>query len=558
MASVAIHCSRAPAPETVLSEIPHLQKQGTATQLIVDGKPFLMLAGELHNSSSSSLEYMNPIWPKLARMNLNTVLVALSWELVEPEEGKFDFALVDGLIQQARREDLRVIFLWFGSWKNGKSSYVPAWVKEDVERFPRVRVKDRESIEILSTFAAESRDADARAFAALMRHIREVDGREQTVIMMQVENEVGVLGDSRDRCEAADKAFAAAVPQGLLDYLRKNKDNMTPELHKMWEAKGFPTAGTWEEVFGTGPAVDEAFMAWHYASYIDHVAAAGRAEYDLPMFANAWPSSPDKKPGDWPSGGPLYQVMDLWKTAAPHIDIVTPDIYGQNFAEWCQWYKRLGNPLFIAETFGGEAGAANVFYALGEHDAMAFSPFGIDTAGVSFPSGETTEEEFEKLPMARSYAVLEQLAPLILEKQGTDEMSGALLEGGAESAEVKLGGYTMKVTPSQFRKFVPEPPPSPLVGPQPPRGGAIFISMGPDEFLIAGSTWLNVSFSSDVPGPANVGILSIDEGSFAGDGSWVSGRRLNGDLTGQGERLILVPYMFADDYPIRRVKLYRY
>ena len=168
IALIAIQCSTAPTPETAAPEIPRLQQQGTATQLIVDGEPWLMIAGELHNSSSSNLEYMAPIWPKLARMNLNTVLTALSWELVEPEEGQFDFSLVDGLIEGAREEDLKIVFLWFGSWKNGKSSYVPAWVKKDVERFPRVQIQDGQSVEILSTFAQESRDADARAYAVLV------------------------------------------------------------------------------------------------------------------------------------------------------------------------------------------------------------------------------------------------------------------------------------------------------------------------------------------------------------------------------------------------------
>ncbi len=119
---------------------PHLEKRGVATQLFVDGKPFLMLSGELQNSSSSSLEYMKPIWPKLKALGLNTVVTPLSWELIEPQEGQFDFTLVDGLLDQARHENERIVFLWLASWKNGKSSYAPAWVKQDMRRFPRVVV----------------------------------------------------------------------------------------------------------------------------------------------------------------------------------------------------------------------------------------------------------------------------------------------------------------------------------------------------------------------------------------------------------------------------------
>lgn len=559
MALIATQCSTAPAPETAAPEIPRLQQQGTATQLIVDGEPWLMIAGELHNSSSSNLEYMAPIWPKLARMNLNTVLTALSWELVEPEEGQFDYSLVDGLIEGAREEDLKIVFLWFGSWKNGKSSYVPGWVKKDVERFPRVQIQDGQSVEILSTFSEESRDADARAFAALMRHIKEVDGVEQTVIMMQVENEVGVRGDSRDRCEAANEAFTAPVPQELMDYIQKNRDNMIPELRKMWESRGFPASGSWEEVFGTGPAVDEAFMAWQYAKYIDHVTAAGKAEYDLPMFVNAWLSGPTTNPGDWPSGGPLPHVMDMWKAAGTHIDMVTPDIYAANFADWCQWYRQLGNPLLIPETRGGAAGAANVFYAMGRHDAMAFSPFAIDTADMWEGSWEERREDVENFGLSKAYAALEQLRPLILENQGSDQMTGMLLENGAKEASVELGDYTFNVV-AGGSPFEPPPEPTsmfPGMPPEHPRAGAIFISLGPDEFLAAGSGSFTVTFSPHTPGPPNAGILSVDEGRFV-DGEWVACRKLNGDPTGQGERLSFSRFFESEENPIKRVKLYRY
>ena len=267
-------CSRSTTGTS--TAIPHLRKQGTATQLMVDGKPFLMLAGELRNSSSSSSEFLKPIWPRLVAMHLNTVLSAVQWETLEPQEGQFDFAFVDRQIQDAQTYNLRLVFLWFGSWKNGVSSYIPAWVKTNQERFPRVQDKDGKGIETLSTLSAANRDADARAFAALMRHIKEVDTYHR-VVMMQVENEVGVLGDSRDRCEAANKAFAAPVPKELLDYIGNNKDKLHPQLRTAWEAAGSKTSGTWEEVFGTAPYTDEIFMAWNYASYVGGVAAAGAA-----------------------------------------------------------------------------------------------------------------------------------------------------------------------------------------------------------------------------------------------------------------------------------------
>jgi beta-galactosidase GanA len=249
------------------SSLPHLRKQGAATQLIVDGRPFLVLGGELGNSSSSSIEYMRPIWPKLAALNLNTVLVPVYWELVEPEEGKFDFTLVDSLIQEARKHGLRLAPLWFASWKNSMSCYAPAWVKTNQQRFPRSEDKAGAGMEILSPFSKENLDADARAFAAFMRHLREVDSRDHTVILVQVENEIGMIPDSRDRSAIANKLFNQPVPPELMSYLEQYRDTLTPELRAAWAATKFKSRGTWEEAFGPGVVADEIFIAWHFARY---------------------------------------------------------------------------------------------------------------------------------------------------------------------------------------------------------------------------------------------------------------------------------------------------
>jgi beta-galactosidase GanA len=514
------------APLLFAQPPPHLQKQGTATQLIVDGRPFLILGGELHNSSSSSLEYMGPIWPRMAAMNFNTVLAALSWELVEPEEGKYDFRLVDGLIEDARRHNLRLVFLWFGSWKNGMSSYIPAWVKRDFKRFPRVKLRNGETVEVLSTFAPANWEADAKAFAALMRHIREVDGNDHTVLMMQVENEVGVLGDSRDRCEAANKAFAQPIPQALAAYLSKNQGKLIPELASL---VGSRTSGTWEQVFGSGPAADEAFMAWNYASYVDKVTAAGKAEYPLPMFVNAWLSSPDQKPGDWPSGGPLPHVMDIWRAAAPRIDFLAPDIYQPNFAEWCRRYTQLGNPLFIPEMRRGDDGARNIFYAIGQHDAIGTSPFAVD----SIPDPKTAS-------LGKTYGVLDQLAPLLLKHQGKGEMAGFLLDKEQPSTKVKLGGYELDVSLDA------------IFGSKAEIGYGLVIATGSDEFVGAGSGF-GVTFVTKTPGPARVGLAAVDEGVYS-NGKWIPGRRLNGDETAQGLR-----WRFSNRHlSTQRCSVYRY
>ena len=547
--------ARAQTTAGVSSAVPHLQKQGTATQLIVDGKPFLILGGELRNSSGSSLEYLKPIWPKLAAMHINTVLTAVYWELLEPKEGQFDFALVDGAIQAARENNLRLVFLWFGSWKNGVSSYPPAWVKTDQNRFQRVQDRDGKGIETLSTLSAANRDADSRAFAALMRHIKQVDTRH-TVIMMQVENEVGVLGDSRDRCQAANKAFEGPMPKELPDYVASHRDILHPDLRKAWEAAGSRTSGTWEEVFGKGASTDEIFMAWNYASYVGHVAAAGKAEYPLPMYVNTWCSmpAPDRGPGTYPSGGPEPQVGNIWKLAAPAIDIRGPDLYSPNQPDWIKWYRAndTDNPLFIPET-DSTRGAYHLFYALGQHDAMGYAPFAIDE--LLYSGNQATKPEPANLPLAKSYATAAQLAPLILEYQGKGKMAGVVVSADDPQQKIELGDYVLTV--SYPRSSRPAAMPAPAPAPSgPPPAGAIFISVGPDEYVIAGSGQATVTFSPNTAGPPIAGVLSIEEGSFV-NGRWTPGRRLNGDETSQG-KFVRIGRSGIPNGAIQRVKLYRY
>jgi beta-galactosidase GanA len=210
--------------------VPMLRKQGTATQLIVGGKPFLIRGGELGNSSASSLEYMKPVWERLVKLNMNTVLLPVYWEQIEPTEGGFDFTVFDGLVQDARRNKLKLVPLWFGVWKNSMSTYVPAWVKKDEKRFPRSQSRDGKGIEILSAFSTEVLNADAKAFRSFMRHVREIDSTENTVVMVQVENEIGMIPDSRDRSSIANQLYAGDVPAELMNYLVKNRETLTPEL----------------------------------------------------------------------------------------------------------------------------------------------------------------------------------------------------------------------------------------------------------------------------------------------------------------------------------------
>ena len=530
------------------NSLPHLRKQGTATQLVVDGKPFLVLAGELGNSSSSSVENMRPFWPKLAGLNLNTVLMPVYWELIEPTEGKFDFTLVDGLIQDARKQKLRLVPLWFASWKNSMSSYAPAWVKTNQRRFPRSQDRNGNGMEILSPFSKENVDADARAFAAFMRHLREVDGNDHTVIMIQVENEIGMIPDSRDRSAEANTLFAQAVPVELMSYLQAHKEQLIPEFRAVWASNGFQSRGTWEEIFGKGASTDEIFMAWYFSHFVNRVTEAGKSEYALPMFVNAALIRPGYQPGQYPSAGPLPHLMDVWRAGAPKIDFLSPDIYFQNFAEWVRKYQRSDNPLFIPEALPGPIDSVNALYAIGQHDAIGFSPFSVESLD------EATSDSLKQ-----SYDLLTQLAPLILEHQGKGRMAGLLPEGPEQRLpqQLRLGDYVLNVT---FERQLTQP-----TGPQNPGvqtsagsqstnilSGGLVIATGPNEFVFAG-TGLTVTFEVDTPGDPIVGILAADEGQYA-NGQWIQGRRLNGDQTHQGRHLRLP----AGRFGIQRIKLYRY
>lgn len=512
--------------------IPFLRKQGSATQLMVDNKPFLVLAGELGNSSSSDLEYMRPIWSKLAAMNLNTVLVPVYWELIEPTEGKFDFTLVDGLIQEARKHKLRLVPLWFASWKNSMSCYAPAWVKTNQPRFPRSQDRAGNGMEILSPFSKENMEADARAFAAFMRHLRQIDGNDHTVIMVQVENEIGMIPDSRDRSNIANELFNQPVPRELMSYLQQHKEQLIPEFRSVWAATNFRSSGTWEEVFGKGPGTDEIFMAWHFARYTNRVTEAGKAEYSLPMFVNAALIRPGYQPGQYPSAGPLPHLIDVWRAGGPRIDFLSPDIYFQNFAEWARKYDRSGNPLFIPEAMPGPNNSINALYAVGEHDAIGFSPFAIDTL-----DEETTTA------VRQSYELLAGMAPVILEHQGKGVSAGLLPEGPEQRQpqQLRLGNYILNISfdrPTAQNANV--------------LSGGLVISVGPDEYIFAG-TGLTVTFETDKSGPPLVGLLSVDEGKYV-NGQWQPGRRLNGDQTHQGRHLRLPVGRFG----VQRIKLYRY
>ena len=515
---------------TAEAPIPKLVSKDGRHALLVDGAPFLILGAQVNNSSNYPA-VLDEVWPAIEVLKPNTVMVPIAWEQVEAEEDKFDFAFVDTLLAQAREHKVRLVLLWFATWKNNGPNYAPKWVKLDNTRFPRVVTADGRTLNSLSPHGEATLEADRKAFARLMRHLKQADP-QRTVIMVQPQNEPGTYGGVRDFSPLAQKQFEAAVPQALVTKLGKQP-------------------GTWREVFGTD--ADEFFHAWHIAHFIGQVAEAGKAEYPLPMYINAalrGPFNPGQ-PGQYASGGPTDNVLDIYKAAAPQIDMLTPDIYMPEYTHYTtvlDRYSRPDNALFVSETGNRDEYARYFFSALGEQ-AIGWSPFGVDfTRYSNWPLGAKvmTPETLEDF--ALNYRLVAPAARLIAQASFDGKVRGTAEQPGQAVQTLKIDDrWNMVVTYGvpQFW-FTGEPPGNPQ-----PIGRALVVQLGPDEFLVTGAH-ARININAADPALAARQIYEyVDEGTYDANGKWVFRRRWNGDQTDYGLN-------FSSATQLLRVKLATY
>jgi len=402
------------------------------------------------------------------------------------------------------------VLLWFATWKNGSSHYIPLWAKRQPDKFPRIIGKNGRIVDSPSPHSPVALEADLSAFSALMRHLRQRD-TERTVIMMQVQNEPGSWGSVRDYSPAAEKLFAEPVPGELLKALGTTA----------------PAGANWAAAFG--PDADEYFHAWSIARFVGQVAAAGKKEYPLPMYANAAlrdPISPGPA-GTYESGGPTDNVLSIWKAAAPALDVLAPDIYQNDPARYrkvLELYARPDNALMVPET-GGRAGYPRLFFAALGRGAIGWAPFGLDYTSYSTePQGTPRMAEEALAPIVLNY---QMLAPIMREAARLNfegQLQAVAEEPGQARQTMDFGNWKAVVTfGAGGRNNSANGNPTPI-------GRALVAKLGENEFLVT-VAYGKIAFTSS--SGAHTDFLRVEEGSYE-NGVFKPIRIWNGDETDYG------------------------
>ncbi len=518
------------------AEAPRVVERDGRHALQVDGAPFLVLGAQVHNSSNAPAA-LRQVWPAVRDLGANTVSVPVAWEQVEAVEGRFDFSFVDTLLREARQRRLRLVLLWFGTWKNTSPQYAPAWVKLDSRRFPRMLDADGKPGYGFSPFGEQTLAADRRAFVALMSHLKKVDATQHTVILVQVQNEAGTYGLVRDFGPAAQAAFEREVPA---EVLARQKPS----------AGGAP-AGSWRAVYGD--YADQYFHAWAIARYIEQIARAGRAVHDLPLYVNNALRNPLQMPpppwkNDFASGGPTHDVIGIYKATAPSVAIIGPDIYNAESAQVdanLRLFQRPDNPLFVPELGNAESFARHVWAILGR-GSLGVVPFGIDYFDYSnFPLGSRLTDRRMVEPFAKVYAAFAPIQREWARWAFEGRTYGASQPDDHAERTLQMKGWQARIAWGEWqfgeKSWFPPDTDRPPHATR-PTGGVAIAQTGDDEFLLVGQQ-ARVRFEAlEAGGPATM-FVRVEQGRFGRDGRWQAQRRWNGDQVDYGLNLPADPVL---------------
>ena len=510
-------------------DLPRIIEKKGRHSLIVDGAPYVILGAQVNNSSAWPAA-LPKVWPAVEQLQANTVYVPIAWEQIEPSEGRFDFSFLDMLLSQAREHRVRLGLLWFATWKNNGPNYAPEWVKLNNKKYPRVVTAKGATLNSLSPHASTTLEADRKAFVRLMQHLKQKDA-QRTVIMIQVQNEPGTYGSVRDYSPAAEKLFKGQVPAELTRKLGKK-------------------TGTWQDVFAND--AEEFFHAWSVAHYIGQIAAAGKREYPLPMSVNCALRDPfdPGKPGGYASGGPTDNVLEIYRAAAPAIDVIAPDIYmreSKKYFRVLELYDRPDNPLFVAET-GNDNAYARYFFATLGRGAIGFTPFGIDFTGYSnYPLGSKRTDATMVEPFAANYRLIAPIARKWAQLAAEAKVHGAAQPDDNAAQRIDLGDVLATVSWNEWQfgmkewtwaGKIDEPE-----GREIPDGGALIAQLSANEYLVTGRN-SRVTFSASNKNSSEGFLLArVEEGHYDSDGQWVFERVWNGDQTDYGLNFTTLPQL---------------
>ncbi|WP_430611746.1 DUF5597 domain-containing protein [Enterococcus sp. DIV0876] len=486
-------------------------------QIINKNKKQFFLAGEVHNSSASSIEYMEKmVWRRIDQLAINTLLIPIYWELFEPQQGVFDYSLLENHLKNAADKKVQVIFLWYGLWKNGLSTYVPQWMKvDDTGRFIRVQDKNGHHLESFTPLCKNSTEADIVAFGKLCSYLADHPLKDH-VAMIQVENELGCLQTDRDYSDCAQNQYQGKLPTVIQNV--------------------YPEALFWHDI----PHSQECFMAYYYAKTIESLAKLVEKHLDIPVFTNVWLKKVGKMPGEYPSGGAIDTTWKVWKAVAKSLTFIAPDIYEEDISAILSAYSD-DQSLFIPETRIDKKYISNIFYAFGK-GAIGYSPFGIEDLLADQKDQNYTflkqlgleKEAFNcedtKAYLNRGYEIISELTPLLLHPKAAvfsfrkENCNQLIFEDTDYRWEIKLFSTKDMI-----------------------HSAGMIIKLE-DTYYCTGA---NIAFNLNLlqHSQQRVGILSLEEGYFD-SGVWQKTRQLNGDEA-------YYPFI-GEAFKIVKMKLFKY